>query len=73
MGLQKESQDIDNASFIYYHDLGTQLIESLATLLARTQVSLADIDQVELKSELGSDSTGHKIAEAYIEALKTTL
>jgi hypothetical protein len=68
--LMRGDQNVDKVSFIYYHNLGTQLIETLDILLQQAKISLADIVSFDIQTDLGPDSTGIKIAQAYIAGLQ---
>lgn len=71
LALEGASGIIDKWSAFYYYDLDTRLIEGIDMVMKRNGIEMRSILDFSLVSPLGSESTGHKIAEAFIEGLRT--
>lgn len=74
VNLQVErGQVIDSESFSYYHDLDQKLITGLDKILKRNKMGAHDLKSFKISSNLGQNSTSHKIAEAFVAGLKVKI
>lgn len=69
--LLKNRQVIDIEAVKYYHNLSDMLISMLDKLLKRNMLDPEDVKGYKILGNLGADSTSHKIASAFVEALKS--
>ena len=61
---------VDSVTAKYYHDLSEVLINSLDKLLKRNKLDLKVIKSHKIQGNLGTDSTSHKIATAFVAGLQ---
>ncbi len=69
--VEDEKLVVDKISDIYYHDLDSKLIEGFAFLIQKNGMRLESVSEYKIVCSLGSESTAHKIAKAFIEGLCT--
>ncbi|HEY4506941.1 MAG TPA: hypothetical protein VJH71_02150 [Candidatus Paceibacterota bacterium] len=68
--ILKKRMPIDTEVAKYYHDLSNVLIMTIDKILKRNRLDLKAVKRYKILSNLGPDSTSHKIAQAFIEGLK---
>lgn len=68
--IRQKGRVLDFQEAKYYHDLSRVLISAFDNLLKRTRVDLKSIKSYKILSNLGQNSTSHKITSAFISALK---
>lgn len=68
--LLKNRQVLDFETAKYYHDLSDVLITTLDKLLRRNNIDIKSLKSYKIFSNLGQNSTSHKIASAFTGGLK---
>lgn len=67
---RKGGLTIDSESFSYYHDLEQKLIIYLDKLLKRNNIDVHSLKGYRILGNLGTETTSHKIAEAFVRGLE---
>lgn len=68
---KKGGLTIDSESFSYYHDLDQKLIIYLDKLLKRNSIDVHSLKGYRIAGNLDTETTSHKIAEAFIKGLES--
>jgi len=68
--LLKNRTTLDFETAKYYHDLSDVLINTLDKLLIRNNIDIKSLKSYKIHSNLGQDSTSHKMASAFIKGLQ---
>lgn len=70
LSLTQNSKVIDFEGSEYYHDLSDKLITCLDKLIKKNKIDIRSIKTHRIQGNLGLETTSHKIAETFVEALK---
>lgn len=69
--LNADGQQVDAVDFSFDSNLDTVLIETVDKLLKKNRITILSLREITVAGEVDPNSSAYKIAQTFIEALKT--